>query len=42
VGRAATAAFVQSFVVILVLDLLLGIALDSMYTMLYPKAPSLI
>ena len=42
VGRAATAAFVQSFVIILVLDLLLGITLDSLYTMLYPKAPSLI
>ncbi len=42
VGRAATAAFVQSFVIILVLDLFLGISLDSLYTMLYPKAPSLI
>jgi len=42
VGRAATAAFVQSFVIILVLDLLLGISLDSLYTILYPKAPSLI
>jgi len=42
VGRAATAAFVQSFVVILFMDLLLGIFLDSLYMMIWPKAPSLI
>ncbi len=41
VGRAATAAFVQSFVVILLLDLLLGIMLDSIYMMLWPKGPAL-
>ena len=42
VGRAATAAFVQSFVVILLLDLLLAIMLDSVYMMLWPKGPSLL
>jgi phospholipid/cholesterol/gamma-HCH transport system permease protein len=42
VGRAATAAFVQSFVVILLMDLLLGIMLDSLYMMLWPKGPSLL
>ena len=30
VGKAATSAFVQSFVLILLLDLLLGISLDSL------------
>jgi phospholipid/cholesterol/gamma-HCH transport system permease protein len=42
VGRAATAAFVQSFVAILFLDLMLNIILDSIYIMLWPKPPSLI
>ena len=42
VGRAATSAFVHSFVVILVLDLLLGIALDKVYLTLWPKGPSLL
>jgi len=42
VGRAATAAFVQSFVAILFLDLILNITLDSIYIMLWPKPPSLI
>jgi phospholipid/cholesterol/gamma-HCH transport system permease protein len=42
VGRAATAAFVQSFVAILFLDLVLNIVLDSVYMMLWPKPPSLI
>jgi phospholipid/cholesterol/gamma-HCH transport system permease protein len=37
VGRASTAAFVHSFVAILVLDLFLGIALDSLYFTLYPE-----
>ncbi|QDU54719.1 MlaE family ABC transporter permease [Aeoliella mucimassa] len=37
VGRASTAAFVQSFVVILVLDLLLSIAFDSLYYTLWPE-----
>ena len=38
VGRAATAAFVYSFVVILLLDLLLGIALEGLYFSLWPDA----
>jgi len=37
VGRAATASFVYSFVAILVLDLFLGIGLDSIYFTLYPE-----
>ena len=41
VGRAATAAFVYSFVMILLLDLLLGIALDGVYFTLWPEAPKL-
>jgi phospholipid/cholesterol/gamma-HCH transport system permease protein len=41
VGRAATAAFVYSFVVILLLDLLLGIALDGIYYTIWPQAPTL-
>jgi phospholipid/cholesterol/gamma-HCH transport system permease protein len=41
VGRAATAAFVYSFVMILVLDLFLGIALDSLYYTLYPRGAKL-
>jgi phospholipid/cholesterol/gamma-HCH transport system permease protein len=42
VGKAATAAFVQSFCVILFLDMVLNIFLDAVYLMLWPKAPSLI
>jgi phospholipid/cholesterol/gamma-HCH transport system permease protein len=42
VGRAATAAFVHSFVMILLLDLLLGIALDGIYFTIYPEAPKLL
>jgi phospholipid/cholesterol/gamma-HCH transport system permease protein len=42
VGRAATAAFVYSFVMILLLDLLLGIALDGVYFSLWPEAPKLL
>ncbi|MEN6450980.1 MAG: ABC transporter permease, partial [Thermoguttaceae bacterium] len=42
VGRAATAAVVYSFVVILLLDLLLGIALDGIYFTLWPEAPKLL
>lgn len=42
VGRAATSAFVQSFVMILALDLGLGIFLDSLYTLIWPEGPSLI
>ena len=41
VGRAATSAFVFSFVVILILDLLLGIALDGVYYIIWPEAPHL-
>jgi phospholipid/cholesterol/gamma-HCH transport system permease protein len=41
VGRAATASFVYSFVVILLLDLLLGIALEGIYYTLWPEAPKL-
>ncbi len=42
VGRASTAAFVYSFVVILVLDLFLGITLDSIYFTIYPEGAMLI
>ena len=41
VGKAATSAFVQSFVLILVLDLLLGISLDSFYFMIWPEGGSI-
>lgn len=37
VGRAATSSFVQSFVVILVLDLGLSILLDKAYFMIWPE-----
>jgi phospholipid/cholesterol/gamma-HCH transport system permease protein len=37
VGRAATAAFVLSFVIILMLDLGLSIALDSIHDMIWPE-----
>jgi len=37
VGRAATSAFVISFVIILVLDFFLGIALDEFYLMIWPE-----
>ena len=36
VGRAATIAFVQSFVMILVLDLMLSITLDRVHNLLWP------
>jgi phospholipid/cholesterol/gamma-HCH transport system permease protein len=42
VGRAATAAFVYSFVMIIILDLFLGIALDSVYYALWPEMPNLL
>jgi phospholipid/cholesterol/gamma-HCH transport system permease protein len=42
VGRAATSAFVQSFVIILGLDLGLGIFLDAVYYMLWPDGAKLI
>jgi phospholipid/cholesterol/gamma-HCH transport system permease protein len=41
VGRAATQAFVHSFVIILLLDLLLGMTLDGIYYMIWPEAPDL-
>ncbi len=42
VGRAATGAFVTSFVLILILDLQLGIVLNSLYYFLWPNAGKLI
>jgi phospholipid/cholesterol/gamma-HCH transport system permease protein len=42
VGRAATQAFVHSFVCIFILDLLLSIVLDAIYTMLWPHPHSII
>ncbi|WP_246133891.1 MlaE family ABC transporter permease [Lacipirellula limnantheis] len=41
VGRAATTAFVYSFVSIIILDLLLSIVLDHIYLAIWPVAPSL-
>lgn len=38
VGRASTIAFVQSFVVILVIDLGMSIVLDQLYYVLWPEA----
>lgn len=40
VGRAATAAFVHSFVIILMLDFFLGVLLDSIYQVLWPEGTS--
>jgi phospholipid/cholesterol/gamma-HCH transport system permease protein len=42
VGRAATQAFVYSFVVIIVMDLFLGIALINFYDMIWPEEAALI
>ena len=42
VGRAATAAFVQSFSLILVLDLFLNILLNGVHTMLWPDSGKLV
>ena len=42
VGRAATASFVYSFVIILVLDLFLNVSLDSVYYILWPEGVKLI
>ena len=42
VGRAATASFVYSFVLILVLDLFLGISLESVYQTIFPEGPRLV
>jgi phospholipid/cholesterol/gamma-HCH transport system permease protein len=41
VGRAATTAFVYSFVVIIILDLLVSIVLDQVYMAIWPVAPTL-
>ncbi len=41
VGKSATSAFVQSFVLILTLDLMLGICLDSVYYMIWPEGGSI-
>lgn len=41
VGRAATAAFVYSFVLILVIDLSLGIVLDGVYHAFWPRGARL-
>ncbi|MCA9132780.1 MAG: ABC transporter permease [Planctomycetales bacterium] len=41
VGRAATAAFVFSFVLILAVDLMLNILLDAIYTSIWPQGPKL-
>lgn len=42
VGHAATASFVYSFVLILMLDLGLGIILDSIYFAMYPEGASIL
>jgi phospholipid/cholesterol/gamma-HCH transport system permease protein len=42
VGRAATSAFVISFVAILVLDFFLGIFLDNIYLMIWPEGVRLL
>ncbi|MCH5375157.1 MAG: ABC transporter permease, partial [Planctomycetes bacterium] len=41
VGKAATSAFVHSFVLILALDLFLGISLDSIYFLMWPEGSSI-
>jgi phospholipid/cholesterol/gamma-HCH transport system permease protein len=41
VGRAATAAFVHSFVTILILDLMLNIILDAAYFAIWPQGAKL-
>jgi phospholipid/cholesterol/gamma-HCH transport system permease protein len=41
VGRAATTAFVYSFCVIIILDLLVSILLDQIYLAFWPSAPTL-
>lgn len=42
VGKAATAAFVYSFVMILAIDLMLNILLETIYNMMYPAGVSFI
>jgi phospholipid/cholesterol/gamma-HCH transport system permease protein len=41
VGSAATTAFVQSFVLIIVLDFFLSILLDSIYMSIWPSSPTM-
>jgi phospholipid/cholesterol/gamma-HCH transport system permease protein len=41
VGRAATGAFVTSFVLILIVDLQLGIVINAVYYTLWPEAGKL-
>lgn len=42
VGRAATTAFVNSFVVILIIDLFLSVVLDAVYYMIWPEGVRLL
>jgi phospholipid/cholesterol/gamma-HCH transport system permease protein len=42
VGRAATTAFVHSFVVILMLDVVLAIGLEAIYLAIWPEGPRLL
>ncbi len=42
VGRAATSAFVYSFVVILMLNVVLAIGLDAVYFIFWPEGPKLL
>ena len=42
VGKAATTAFVYSFVMILSIDLMLNIILDKFYFMIYPSGPNIL
>ena len=42
VGRAATTAFVYSFVTIIIMDLLVSITLDQIYMAIWPVAPKLL
>ncbi len=42
VGRAATTAFVNSFVVILMLDVVLAIGLEALYLAFWPEGPRLL
>jgi phospholipid/cholesterol/gamma-HCH transport system permease protein len=42
VGRAATNAFVYSFIVILIMDLFLGIILNAIYAMIWPQGVTLL
>jgi phospholipid/cholesterol/gamma-HCH transport system permease protein len=42
VGRAATSAFVYSFVVILFLDLMLGIGIEAVYLTIWPEGPQIL